>query len=119
MCAVNARVGENAPGPFSWKRDGAKRTASLWAASNRFLATQRPCWGEEKRRDFEAYAELVEEYTAKYITRDEDCLPALPGVTFERIDDYLAGVWRSMLIESLHWATKSSLAHGMAYRPHQ
>jgi len=61
--------------------------------------------------NFEAYTELVGEYTAKYITKDEDCLPALSGITF---DNYLAGMWRSLLIESLHWATKSFLAHGMA-----
>lgn len=70
--------------------------------------------------DFEAYRGLIETYTELDITEELDRLPALSGITFGRKDEYLAGMWRSMLIESLHWYPVSkSLRGNMARRPCQ
>jgi Heterokaryon incompatibility protein (HET) len=72
---------------------------------------------KEKRRDTEAYYALVEQYSAMHITKDLDYLPALSGVTFGRQDQYLAGMWRNILLESLPWVPKRSSTHKMTYRP--
>ncbi|KAH7234651.1 heterokaryon incompatibility protein-domain-containing protein, partial [Fusarium redolens] len=70
------------------------------------------------RLDFEAYRTLVEQYMDLDITNDADRLPALSGITFGRPhDEYLAGMWRSMLIESLHWSPSRRGAERRAYRP--
>ena len=74
---------------------------------------------KELKRDLEAYEELVERYTAMNITKDFDCLPALSGITSGREDEYLAGIWRSLLIPSLHWMPKKSDNHKITYRPEQ
>jgi Heterokaryon incompatibility protein (HET) len=71
-----------------------------------------------KRAEFEAYRALVETYTELDITAELDRLPALSGITFGRNDEYLAGIWRSLLIESLHWYPVSKSLRGiMARRP--
>lgn len=68
--------------------------------------------------DFEAYRGLIETYTELDITEELDRLPALSGITFGRKDEYLAGIWRSLLIESLHWYPVSQSLRGvMARRP--
>jgi hypothetical protein len=67
--------------------------------------------------DFEAYRSLVEQYTKTHITHELDRLPALSGISFGRRDGYLAGMWRSMLVESLHWMSTPSAGHCMAFRP--
>lgn len=68
--------------------------------------------------DFEAYRAMIETYTELDITEELDRLPALSGVTFGRKDEYLAGIWKSMLIESLHWYPVSKSLRGtMARRP--
>ncbi|KAK5677194.1 hypothetical protein LTS10_010383 [Elasticomyces elasticus] len=68
--------------------------------------------------DFEAYRGLVEAYTELDITKELDRVPALSGVTFGRRDEYLAGMWRSLLIECLHWYPVSqSISNVMAHRP--
>jgi hypothetical protein len=59
---------------------------------------------EQNAREFEAYRALVETYTQLDITNELDRLPALSGVTSGRQDQYLAGMWRGILLESLHWA---------------
>ncbi|KAH7152555.1 heterokaryon incompatibility protein-domain-containing protein, partial [Dactylonectria macrodidyma] len=72
----------------------------------------------ERSKDFEAYRTLVEQYMDLDITNDADRLPALSGITFGRPhDEYLAGMWRSMLIESLHWSPSRRGAERRAYRP--
>lgn len=71
----------------------------------------------ERKRDFEAYRSLIEQYTTTNITRNTDRLPALSGITFGRPDEYLAGMWRSILIESLHWSSMRNESRVMAYRP--
>jgi hypothetical protein len=75
----------------------------------------------EKAKNFEAYRVLVEHYTKLGITNDLDRLPALSGIMFGRLqDEYLAGMWRSMLIESFHWTPKvRSRSQYLAYRPHK
>ena len=72
---------------------------------------------QERERDFEAYRSLIEQYTNTDITFDLDRLPALSGIAFGRHDEYLAGMWKSILVESLHWISTRSLSHAMAYRP--
>ncbi|KAJ8110731.1 hypothetical protein OPT61_g6497 [Boeremia exigua] len=71
--------------------------------------------------EFEAYRALIESYTSLDITNVHDRLPALSGITSLRKDTYLAGVWRSILLESLHWyplpTSHSSQKSAMAYRP--
>ena len=68
--------------------------------------------------EFEAYRALVETYTELAITKEQDKLPALSGVTFGRKDQYLAGLWKELLVESLHWyPTSKSLRGIMAHRP--
>jgi len=56
----------------------------------------------KKCNEFNAYRALVETYTELDITSELDRLPALSGITFGRKDKYLAGIWRSLPIESLH-----------------
>jgi hypothetical protein len=68
--------------------------------------------------DFEAYRGLVETYTELDITMELDRLPALSGITFGRKDEYLAGMWRSILVESLRWYPVSKSLRGvLARRP--
>lgn len=70
--------------------------------------------------DFEAYRALVERYSELEITAEQDRLPALSGVTFGRKDEYLAGMWKSLLLESLHWKPRAkTLSNIMARRPHK
>ncbi|KAK3166666.1 hypothetical protein OEA41_009791 [Lepraria neglecta] len=88
---------------------------------------QKPAWNgttEEEslarsRKQFEAYRALIERFTELDITAELDRLPALSGVFSGRQDQYLAGMWREILLESLHW---TALPHGskyMARRPFQ
>jgi hypothetical protein len=76
---------------------------------------------EQNASDFEAYRALVEAYTQLDITVELDRLPALSGVTFGRQDEYLAGMWRGILLECLHWAPSipNPQTAVMARRPHQ
>ncbi|KAL2067178.1 hypothetical protein VTL71DRAFT_1602 [Oculimacula yallundae] len=72
----------------------------------------------KRKEEFEAYRAIVEAYTQLAIAQELDRLPALSGVTFGRSDDYLAGMWRSLLLGSLHWCPNLSNEHGvMARRP--
>lgn len=70
----------------------------------------------QKRSEFEAYRALIETYTELDITAELDRLPALSGITFGRKDEYLAGMWRSLLIESLHWYPVSKSLGGIMAR---
>jgi hypothetical protein len=74
-----------------------------------------------KAAEFEAYRTLIETYTCLEITNPHDRLPALSGITSGRKDIYLAGLWKSILLESLHWYplshSHSARGHVMAYRP--
>ncbi|KAL5323084.1 hypothetical protein ACEPPN_007612 [Leptodophora sp. 'Broadleaf-Isolate-01'] len=74
-----------------------------------------------KAAEFEAYRALIESYTCLEITNPHDRLPALSGITSGRKDVYLAGLWKSILLESLHWypLSRSYSPSGriMAYRP--
>ncbi|KAK0113949.1 hypothetical protein ONS96_014798 [Cadophora gregata f. sp. sojae] len=74
-----------------------------------------------KAAEFEAYRALIEAYTCLEITNPHDRLPALSGITSGRKDIYLAGLWKSILLESLHWyplsRSYSSSGRIMAYRP--
>jgi hypothetical protein len=59
--------------------------------------------------EFEAFRALVETFTRLDITEPHDRLPALSGITSGRKDTYLAGMWRSILFESLHWYPLSQI----------
>ena len=74
---------------------------------------------KERMKDFEAYRSLIEQYTRTHITMDLDRLPALSGISAGRQDAYLAGMWRGILEESLHWVTARDPEHCMAYRPEE
>src|SRR5204862_4160395 len=54
-----------------------------------------------------AWIRLVEEYSARDLTRDQDKLPAMAGLARKIAawsgDTYLAGLWRSSLLKSLSW----------------
>ncbi|OQV03642.1 hypothetical protein CLAIMM_08660 [Cladophialophora immunda] len=54
---------------------------------------------------------LIEEYTSRNLTRDQDKLPALSGVasTVGSLtgDDYLAGLWRNDLLQNLSWSVET------------
>lgn len=86
------------------------RWETRWRRAHEVLLRKdkdRPMYGtvkEQKIREFEAYRALVETFTQLDITAELDRLPALSGVTFGRQDQYLAGMWRGILLESLHWA---------------
>jgi hypothetical protein len=67
-------------------------------------------------KSFEAYRSLIEQYTETSITQIHDRLPALSGISFGRKDQYLAGMRRGMLIQSLHWISLRKKSHAMAYR---
>jgi len=72
--------------------------------------------------EFEAFRALIEAFTRLDITNPDDRLPALSGITSGRKDTYLAGLWKSILFESLHWYPLSQIQSAtrgtiLAYRP--
>ena len=71
------------------------------------------------RQQFEAYRALIERFTELDITAELDRLPALSGVFSSRQDQYLAGMWREILLESLHWTALPNGLKCMARRPFQ
>jgi hypothetical protein len=94
-----------------------------WRKAHTFLLGLHPTLAAKvgkKKGDFEAYRALIEAFTQLDITNELDRLPALSGITSGRQDEYLAGIWRSLLIESLHWYPTSNPARSsMARRTHQ
>jgi len=54
-----------------------------------------------------AWVRLVEAYTSRKLTHDQDKLPALAGlvrkISTHISDTYLAGLWRSSILETLNW----------------
>jgi hypothetical protein len=90
-----------------------------WRKAHKFLLGQQPELAEQvgkKKGEFEAYRTLVETFTQLDITKELDRLPALSGITSGRRDEYLAGMWRSLLIESLHWYPISQPVRGVMAR---
>ena len=73
----------------------------------------------EKFRDFEAYRMLIEHYTKLGITNNLGRLPALSRITVGRPQDScVAGVWKSILIESLQWTPEfPAPSYSLPYRP--
>ena len=71
------------------------------------------------RQQFEAYRALIERFTELDITAELDRLPALSGVFSGRQDQYLAGMWQGILLESLHWTALPYGSKFMARRPSQ
>jgi hypothetical protein len=95
-----------------------------WRKAHTFLLGQKMKSSEasdtasttRKRNEFEAYCALIETFTELEITAELDRLPALSGITFGRNDEYLAGMWRSLLVESLHWYPVSQSLPGIMAR---
>lgn len=62
---------------------------------------------EEKETQAVNWKEIVEDYSKRSLTIPEDRLPALAGIASELHgiwkDQYLAGMWRSLLLRQLAW----------------
>lgn len=66
--------------------------------------------GDDKpHRD--AWHMLIEEFSARNLTRDQDKLPALSGlanlIAAKTGDNYVAGLWRSKIVEDLFWTIET------------
>jgi hypothetical protein len=120
--------------------DGAVLTREFPTLS-KLLASRSPPSGEKKPAT-DWWHRLVEEYTGRNLTRDQDKLPALSGLanlmTAKTGDGYAAGLWKRDVIEDLFWsieivepshhcddpahdammppATKASVKHPIQYR---
>jgi len=119
--------------------DGAMMTREF-PTLEKVLASRSPHKGDKPQHDI--WHKLVEEYTARNLTRDQDKLPALSGlansIAARTGDDYVAGLWKKNVIKDLFWlvevvepshscdnpehdaalppATKSSVKHPTQYR---
>lgn len=64
---------------------------------------------ESSHRD--PWFQLIEDYTSRNLTRDEDKLPALSGlaslIARENGDEYFAGIWKKHFIKGLNWSIES------------
>lgn len=77
--------------------------------------------GTFDRNTFMLWDQLVEQYTQCKFTRESDKLVAFSGIAhlFQEItgDEYVAGLWRSRLVEFLEWwATTPTLRSSDEYR---
>ncbi len=75
----------------------------------------------EQGTNWAAWHHMVEDYTARNITKHTDRLPALSGlaqgVVRERGGEYLAGLWKSGLLEGLLWCKARSGSAALAPTP--
>lgn len=120
--------------------DGAVLTREF-PTLGKVLASRSPPSGEKKPAT-DWWHRLVEEYTGRNLTRDQDKLPALSGLAnlmaAKTGDGYAAGLWKRDVIEDLFWsieivepshhcddpahdammppATKASVKHPTQYR---
>lgn len=66
------------------------------------------------------WRELVEEYSRLKLTYESDRLPALSGLAQQanrtNNDQYIAGLWRSRLLDDLLWQTRGKPGHRPAQR---
>jgi hypothetical protein len=66
---------------------------------------------ESPQELYQEWHSIVQEYTSRKLTKEEDKLPALSGlaVVFARITnaDYVAGMWKNNIIEDLTWKRNS------------
>jgi Heterokaryon incompatibility protein (HET) len=60
---------------------------------------------------FQGWTRLVTIYAARGLTKSSDKLPAFSGIAqrYEAMlkDEYIVGLWKSRLIEDLHWSSES------------
>ncbi|KIX95530.1 uncharacterized protein Z520_08650 [Fonsecaea multimorphosa CBS 102226] len=69
--------------------------------------------GEDSKRNPwpNVWLSLIEEYTSRNLTRDQDKLPALSGVASLvgglTEDEYLAGLWRNDVLQNLSWSVET------------
>jgi hypothetical protein len=72
-----------------------------------FARSDRDPYSELDKVNWVDWYKMVEDYTARSITKHTDRLPALSGlaqaVTQETKGEYLAGLWKSGLLEGLLW----------------
>ncbi len=77
-----------------------------------------PGGGRERGVSWADWYAMVEDYTARGITKQTDRLPALAGlaqaVARETGSEYLAGLWRSGLLEGLVWCRSREAGPGLA-----
>ncbi len=77
-----------------------------------------PGGGRERVVSWADWYAMVEDYTARGITKQTDRLPALAGlaqaVARETGGGYLAGVWKSGLLEGLVWCRSREAGEGLA-----
>ncbi|KAF8846453.1 HET-domain-containing protein [Acephala macrosclerotiorum] len=73
------------------------------------LASRTP--GAKDKSQHDIWHKLVEEYTARSLTRDQDKLPALSGlansIAAKTGDGYAAGLWKRNIIKDLFWSVET------------
>jgi len=66
--------------------------------------------GAKDKPQYGIWHKLVEEYTVRSLTRDQDKLPALSGlanlVAEKTGDGYAAGLWKRNIIQDLFWSVE-------------
>lgn len=69
---------------------------------------------------FDFWAEIIQNYTSRHLSKPTDALPALSGLAseFHRAtgDTYLAGIWESNIIEGLSWVSRIFALGVLSYR---
>jgi hypothetical protein len=87
--------------------DGALLTREF-PTLNKVLASWSASEKDESRHD--RWYKLVEEYTGRNLTRDQDKLPALSGLAnlmaAKTGDVYVAGLWKRDVIKDLFWSVE-------------
>lgn len=94
----------------SMRRDGDHLARICGTANISVSVLARASWGRcESKKDanHQEWYVMVEDYMSRDITKTSDRLPALAGlakaVAQASKDEYLAGLWKSALIEGLTW----------------
>ena len=62
---------------------------------------------------FDFWVQIIQNYTSRHLSKSTDALPALSGLASEfhqaTGDTYLAGLWKSNIVEALSWVSRSPL----------
>ena len=87
--------------------DGALMTREF-PTMEKVVASRYPSGGDQPRHDI--WHKLVQEYTGRHLTRDQDKLPALSGLAnlmaSKTGDRYIAGLWGNNIIKDLYWSVE-------------
>lgn len=69
---------------------------------------------------FDFWIQIIQNYTSRHLSKSTDALPALSGLAseFHRAtgDTYLAGLWKSNIIEGLSWVSRISASGVLSYQ---